>query len=91
VGANIQIYNDISYSTASGDTPSLVIIVQKDSGGTGGNVYVDPSVTKINATIIADGALMNGISGTPQNWLQNDAILNSRLQINGKLLTYNTR
>lgn len=61
VGADINIHNDITYSTASGTYPSLVIIVQKDSAGNGGDIYVDPGVTKINATLIADGSLTNGV------------------------------
>lgn len=53
-----------------------MIIAQRDSEGKGGNIYIDPSVTKIDATLIADGALMNGVAqdnGTvqPRNWISN--------------------
>jgi len=57
----VYIHNDITYSNFTGKSPSLVIIVQKDSAGRGGDIYVDPGVTKINATLIADGALINGV------------------------------
>ena len=50
--------DNIRYATRDS---SLVIIVKKDSEGHGGNLYVNPSVTKIDATIITDGALMNGV------------------------------
>lgn len=95
VGADIQINNNILYSTSTGDTPSLVIIAQAKDGH-GGNIYVRPDVTNINATLIADGALMNGVggpptTGAPLNLVSNADILDKRLLINGKLFTYNTR
>jgi hypothetical protein len=95
VGADIYIENNITYSTIIGDNPSLVIIVQKDTEGRGGNVYINPEVTHIDATLISDGALMNaslsGLVLTPLNWILNENILTNRLLINGRLLTYNTR
>jgi len=95
VGGDVYIKENIKYSTLSGDTPSLVIIVQKNSGGTWGNIYVDPSVTYIDATLIADGALMNAaISGNTlgiHNWISHPETLWNRLVINGRLLTHNTR
>ncbi|MEI6711242.1 MAG: hypothetical protein WCK88_03265 [bacterium] len=50
-GADIYLQGDINYFSRNS---SLVIISLKDSGGYGGNVYVDPQVTNIDATIIAD-------------------------------------
>jgi hypothetical protein len=95
VGADIYIENNITYSTIIGDNPSLVIIVQKDTEGRGGNVYINPEVTHSDATLISDGALMNaslsGLVLTPLNWILNENILTNRLLINGRLLTYNTR
>ncbi len=41
--------------------------------GGGGDIYVDTDVTNIDATIIADGALMNGINGTSMNWIDDIA------------------
>ncbi len=89
VGADIQIDSDIEYTQVLGTNPSLVIIAQKDSGGNGGNIYVNPLVQRIDATLIADGALMNGVSGVAKNWITDT--LSNRLLINGKLFTYNTR
>ena len=95
VGADVYIHNDIQYTTATGDTPSLVIIAQKNISGQGGNIYIDPSVTRIDGTLIADGALMNGVLNTStiqvKNWISNPTELTKRLIINGRLLTYNTR
>lgn len=84
---------DINYFSRSS---SLVIISLKDTEGNGGNVYVNPEVTNIDATIIADGALMNGAleSGNivPKVWFNdNKSELSNPLTINGRLLTYNTR
>lgn len=86
----MYIQENIRY--AGTDTaPSLVIIVQKDDNGDGGNIYVNPAVTHIDGTLIADGALINGTGPTAlQNWITNTTLTN-RLLINGRLLTYNTR
>jgi hypothetical protein len=88
IGADIQINNNIWTS----DNGSVVIIAQK-FGNKGGNIYINPRVTSINATIIADGALMNGEDAVAMNWLDPDDMpsLRQKLTINGRLLTYNTR
>lgn len=56
-GSDIRIEGNITYQ--SGTNASLVIIARKAADGSGGNIYIDPSVTNISATLIADGALMN--------------------------------
>jgi hypothetical protein len=62
VGADVYIKENIRYA-GTNTFPSLVIIVQKE-GNNGGNIYVDPAVTQIDATLIADGALMSAtVSG----------------------------
>jgi len=51
-------------------------------------------VSNIKATLIADGALMNGENGTAINWLSEDGrkkLDDTKLTINGRLFTYNTR
>ena len=58
IGADVQIDSDIEYGT-TGTNPSLVIIVQKDNQGNGGNILIDPKVQRIDATLIADGTLLN--------------------------------
>lgn len=57
---------------------------------------MNPEVTQIDGTLIADGSLMNGVleSGDmiPKVWLTDTAgDLKHPLTINGRLLTYNTR
>ena len=51
-GGNIQIDSDIDYT---GTSKTLLLIARKNSSGQGGNIYINPSVTRIDAIIIADG------------------------------------
>lgn len=94
VGADVYIQENIRYIQEGSYFPSLVIIVQKENG-IGGNIYVNPRVTRIDGTLIADGALMNGMlsgnSMTSLNWIDNWDRLYNSLLIHGRLLTYNTR
>lgn len=91
LGADVQINSDILTSSNG----SVVIIVKK-VGTNGGNIYVDPDVQTINATLIADGAFMNrsNTSTTPLSWLvetDRQTLDNKKLVINGRLFTYNNR
>lgn len=86
---DVQIDGNITYQ--GGTNASLVIIARKNSYGVGGNIYVKPTVTRIGATLIADGALINGESASPIHWLSEPSRLTNRLTINGRLSTYNTR
>jgi hypothetical protein len=91
LGADVQINSDILTS----GNGSVVIIVKK-VGANGGNIYIDPSVQAINATLIADGALMNRTnnSNTSLNWLtetERQILDDKKLVINGRLFTYNNR
>jgi hypothetical protein len=93
-GAHIYLKEDIRYFSRNS---SLVIIALKKDGR-GGNVYVNPQVTNIDATIIADGSLINATRTpnsdvmVPKIWFNDSAgELQNPLTINGRLLTYNTR
>ncbi len=73
----------------------MVIIVQK-LNGKGGNIYINPDVSNIDATLIADGALMNGVKSVAtilsKDWISHGVPpFGERLIINGRLLTHNTR
>jgi hypothetical protein len=57
----------------------------------GGNIYINPSVKNIDAILIADGALMNGIVGAPKDYITNPGELTNRLVISGRLYSMNTR
>ena len=95
-GTNIQINTNINYSNSD---KILVIIAHKNSSGTGGNIYIDPSVTHIDAILIADGDVENGVttntaSGTTtlvKDWINNPNDLSNRLTINGRIYSFNTR
>ena len=85
-GENLAINTNIIANT----TDTIVIIARKN-GSTGGNIYIDPSVTEIDAILITDGAIMNAQNGVVKNWIDNAALLNQRLTINGRLYSFNTR
>jgi hypothetical protein len=51
-------------------------------------------VSNVKATLIADGALINGENGASINWLTETGqkkLDDNKLTINGRLFTYNTR
>ena len=50
-GGNIQINSNIDYS----GTDKTLILIARGNGTNGGNIYINPSVTRIDAVIIADG------------------------------------
>lgn len=92
---NIQINENIEYT---GGDKTLILVARKNTGvqGQGGNIYIAPNVTRIDAILIADGgAVMNGttVNGvtTPKNWVSNPSDVNNRLIINGRIYSYNTR
>jgi hypothetical protein len=97
-GGNIQINTNIEYL---GTNKTLLLIARKNAAGQGGNVYINPSVTRVDAIIIADGgSVMNGTTTgsttTTKNWITSIADgtvsqLSNRLTINGRLYSYNTR
>jgi hypothetical protein len=78
-GGNIHIKTNLGYL---GTGKTLILIARKDSTGKGGNIIIDPTVTNIDALLIADGgALKTTDSSIPAE----------RLRINGRLYSYNTR
>lgn len=90
-GGNVQINANIDYS----GTGKTLVIVARKSGTNGGNIYINPSVTRIDAILIADGALINamtsGTTTTPKNWVDSPAELSNRLVIYGNVYSFNTR
>ncbi len=78
-GGDIHIKENITYS---GTGNSLLLIARRNSAGNGGNIIIDPTVTRIDAVLIADGgALQSSSASTP----------GERLTINGRIYSYNTR
>ncbi len=67
-GADIQINADINYrdpSTTTNPNTLLIIIAKRGTTGAnpaGGNIYINPSVKNIDAILITDGAIMNGVN-----------------------------
>jgi hypothetical protein len=78
-GGDIHIKTNIEYT---GSDKILLLVARKNANGQGGNIIVDPSVTRIDATIIADGGSLSS---------SNVSIPGERLTINGRLYSYNTR
>lgn len=50
-GGNIFIDDDL------GDDEQIGLVAMKDASGVGGNIYIHPDVTRVNAVIFADGLL----------------------------------
>lgn len=85
---NLYISDDIKYNNPQQDI--LGIIVLKDENGNGGNVYIDPDVKRIDATIFAEKSLMS-YNGTNILWGDTDAeILRNQLYIYGSVFSENT-
>lgn len=67
-GADIQINADINYrdpSTTTNSNTLLIIIAKRATTGAnpaGGNIYINPSVKNIDAILITDGTIMNGVN-----------------------------
>ena len=62
IGADITIKNNIDRDS---DHPLAIIALAKD--GVGGNIYIDPSVTTIHASLFAEHAMMT--SGDSQLYI----------------------
>lgn len=78
-GGNIHIKANITYS---GTGKSLILIARKNSAGNGGDIIIDPTVTNIDAILIADGGALKSVDATTTG---------DRLTINGRIYSYNTR
>lgn len=88
-GGNLFINSDIT-----GDT-FLQAVVLKDKYGNGGNVYIHPSVTDLNAHIFADGSLLayDGLTTDGSNtWDHLFTIneINNQFSYRGSLTSNNT-
>ena len=94
IGARIP--KGVLLTGAPGTGKTLLLIARKNSAGQGGNIYINPTVTRVDTIIIADGgSLMNGTTTngttTTKNWITNATDLTNRLTINGRVYSYNTR
>lgn len=89
-GENIQINANIVYS---GLDKMLVIIARKNSKWAGWNIFIDPSVTRIDAILIAEGGVYNAVNGVIKHSFDptNILLLSNRLTLNGRLYSFNTR
>ncbi len=87
-GADIQINADINYrdpSTTTNSNTLLIIIAKRGTTGAnpaGGNIYINPSVKNIDAILITDGVIMNGVNGVTKDYITNPTDLINRLTIN---------
>jgi hypothetical protein len=78
-GGHIHITKNLVYP---GNNNLLVLIAQKNSDGEGGDIIIDPSVTRIDALLIASGGTLRS---------SNISTPTERLTINGRIYSYNTR
>jgi hypothetical protein len=86
---NLYIKADIHNAS---DYSQLVIVVKRDSNNkeNWGNVYIDPGVTNIDATIIADWSIMSYNWNDVLNAIDNWDSLRNQLLIYGSISTKNT-
>ena len=87
VGGNVYIKSNIS--TAADPSASIGIVAVADENGNGGNVYVDPGVTNIDAAIYADRALIS-YDGSEMGGDTRATHLKNQLLIYGSVLSENT-
>ncbi|MBS9783735.1 hypothetical protein KGV55_00150 [Candidatus Gracilibacteria bacterium] len=88
-GANIYINADLH--NTDDKTSLLTIIAKRDKNNNGGNIYVDPDVTNIDAILIADGSLLSYRDGKILNRnTDNNGLLARQLYIYGTIFTKNT-
>ncbi|MFZ6015972.1 MAG: hypothetical protein ACOYUZ_06520 [Patescibacteria group bacterium] len=74
-GADLRISGNITYSTDVVQTrlknlASFGVIVVKNALGQGGNIYIEPSVSKISGVYFAEGAINTGTAGAPDQYLE---------------------
>ena len=85
---NAYIRSNISVNSTANDI--LGIIILEDENGVGWNLYIDPSVTEISATIYADKSLIS-YNGSEEIWSgAATSQLKNQLYIFGTLFTENT-
>jgi len=69
-GANLRITGDIQYTSDPVQTrlknlASFGVVVVKNSFGTGGNISIDPGVTRISGVYFAESNILTGTTGAP--------------------------
>ncbi len=90
VGGNIYVKNDIYYNDTTTDLLSLVAV--KDEAWNGGNIYIDPAITNISATLFTSKWVLSYRDGIGEIW-GNEAtagILKNQLYIYGSVVSLNT-
>lgn len=86
---NLYISNNITYNNKT--TDNLWIIVLKDGNGNGWNIFINPWVTRIEATIFAEKSLLSS-----SDWINahdgntSQSVLKNQLSIYGSVFSENT-
>ncbi|MDQ7023851.1 MAG: hypothetical protein Q9M97_10310 [Candidatus Gracilibacteria bacterium] len=90
---NGNIYINSNLYNENDNTSLLVLVAKKGNDGNGGNIYIDPDVTNIDAVLIAEGSLisMDELSGNGKIWdVKNDPNnLRNQLLIYGSVFSSN--
>jgi len=87
VGGDVYIKNNVS---SQGDVNASVgIAAVADENGVGGNIYVDPSVTNIDAVLFADKAVVS-YNGAEMGGNTRSTLLKNQLLIYGSVISENT-
>jgi len=85
--ANLYIQSNMSY--ASNDS-ILGVIVQKDSAGNGGNLYIDPAITNLVGSYVIDGSIISYNGTTELGYNANIDDLKNQLYLLGSITSENT-
>ncbi|MDF1496575.1 MAG: hypothetical protein P1P90_00765 [Patescibacteria group bacterium] len=69
-GADLRIIDNIDYSATAVQSrlknlASFGVVVVKNAFGAGGNIYIDPNVTKISGVYFAESNIYTGTTGSP--------------------------
>jgi hypothetical protein len=94
VAGNITIEGDIKYTNGShngiSNLPQLILIAQKNTGGTGGNITLRNGVAQIDGVYIAQGhgtgISQGGAFRTCEDRPANEASCNVQLKVNGAVI-----
>lgn len=85
---NLYIKNDMYYDDKTKDI--LWMVVLKDENGKWGNIYIDPNVTNIVWTMVADRSLISYDGIQELDGTHDFDLLKNQLHIYGSLITENT-
>lgn len=93
-GGNLKISSDLYYPAAGNNLVVFVVLKDETNPRNGGNVYMDPGVTNLVGTFVADGSLLNvnaaGTAVLSSADVSSRSFLRRQLLLYGSLVSANT-